>query len=91
VILKLPPVPRGLAVLCALETSTGNLLCTSSGLHNIKPFGQRIALKATFTMIYTIKDFACDRREQPRRRESVDGALENTCQMPRAARLCLPG
>jgi len=35
-------------------------------------------LKATFTMIYTIKDFARGRREQPRKRESVDGALENT-------------
>jgi len=56
--LELPPVPNRLPVLRALETRPRDLLSTSSSLYNIKAFGQRLALNAASTMLYTVKDLA---------------------------------
>jgi len=48
--------------------SPRDLLSTSSSLDNIKAFGQRVALKAAFTILYTVKDLARGRLQQLCRR-----------------------
>jgi hypothetical protein len=44
------------------------------GLYNIETLGQRVALQAAFTMVYTVKDLAGTRGEKPFRWQGIDGA-----------------
>ena len=58
---KFSLILSGLFMPYLFKISYKDLLSSFSYLYNIKAFGQRVALKAAFTMLYTVKDLTHSR------------------------------